>query len=942
MASGSRVRSEGHSASVVPEAIAVVGIGALYPAARGAEQYWRLLTAPATDGTPAPAAGGLGDIEVDVAGFGIPPAQTGTMSRMQLLALEAARQCLQDAGYDRRPLPSVRVDVTVGTCFGLDRQYANALRIEGARYAVELGRTLAEHGGHASDANADTTEEFRAALIRRLGASPHDRVSELVSSIPARVASAFKLRGRTLALESADVTSYLGLAYAMDSLRAGLSDAVLLITGQRHEGPFVARAFAAKGLGQKGSPGATAPYDTGPFSEGVGALLLKRLSSAEQDGDRVYATVRSCVLRHEGRPGAFRYPVRDGLWEEAAAAGRTTCAAAAEAVQYVESAGSGFAGESHAEQRALAASFTGAAPGSVAVGSVRDRLGHTFANAGLAGVGKIALALHHRRLPGGGTRAPMPHGGALRAVAGTEDWPPPSSGGPRRAALVGSSLTGTVAHVVMEEYGTPHSGGGAPAQGHRAITGAGTVSREGPVPIAVVGFAGRFAGCPDAEAFWARTLAGRSMVGPVPDDVFDRSIYYAPGSLSLDRSYTDQGASVPVPDGPPPGLRLPPSRYAALDAAQRVALDVAAELFARRGYPPGGLPGSGLVAVGSNLGLHNERRLNSLLCVDVLEQVADGLDALGALPARTRREVLRLVRDRTVADTDFTHALDGCLASGVAALIANEFALDAVPVAVEAACASSLAALDLAVGRLRSGAVDYALAGGVELPCNARDMVLCSSLGLLSHGRITPFDEAADGFSPGDGCALFLLKRYDDALRDGDPIHGLLRSIGASNDARSLIAPDITGQASAMLQAFDQVEFAPADVGYLEAHGTGTRVGDRVEIAAVAQVYGAVPRRRPLDIGSAKSFFGHTFAAAGGTGLLRALHAVRTATVPPNTGLRTLSPELALDRIPGRIRIDAAPWEAPDGRPRRAAVSSFGTGGINYHLLLEEYQGRPR
>ncbi len=941
MASGSRVRPEGHSPSVTPEAIAVVGIGALYPAARGAEQYWRLLTAPATDGTPAPAAGGLGDIEVDVAEFGIPPAHTATMARMQVLVLEAARQCLEDAGYGRRPLPSDRVDVAVGTCLGLDRQYANALRIEGARYAAELERTLAGHDGHASDASAGTAEEFRAALTRRLGASPHDRVGELVSSIPARVASAFKLRGRTLALESADVTSHLGLAYAVDNLRAGLSDAVLLITGQRHEGRFVARALAAKGLGGQASTGATAPCDTGPFSEGVGALLVKRLSSAEQDGDRVYATVRTCVLRHEGRPGVFRYPVRAGLWEEAAVAGRTTCTDAAEAVQYVEAGGYGVAAESHAEQRALTALFTGAAPGSVAVGSVRDRLGHTFANAGLAGISKVALALHHRRLPGGGTRSQVPHGGALRTVPRTEDWPAPSGGGPRRAALVGSSLTGTVAHVVMEEYRTPHRGGGAPPEGRRAVTGTG-VSRARPIPIAVVGFAGRFAGCPDTEAFWAHTLAGRSMVGPVPDDVFDRSLYYAPGALSLDRSYTDQGASLPVPDGPPPGLRLPPSRYAALDAAQRVALDVAAELFARRGYPPGGLPGSGLVAVGSNLGLHNERRLNSLLCVDVLEQVADGLAALGSLSARTRRELLRLVRDRSATDADFTHALDGCLASGVAALIANEFALDAVPVAVEAACASSLAALDLAVGRLRSGAVDYALAGGVELPCNARDMVLCSSLGLLSHERITPFDEAADGFSPGDGCALFLLKRYEDALRDGDPIHGLLRSVGASNDAKSLIAPDIAGQASAMLQAFDQVEFEPSDVDYLEAHGTGTRVGDRVEIAAVAQVYGAVPRRRPLDIGSAKSFFGHTFAAAGGTGLLRALHAVRTATVPPNTGLRNLSPDLALEHIPGRVRTDAAPWEAPDGHPRRAAVSSFGTGGINYHLLLEEYQGRPR
>lgn len=928
---------EGHSLPAASEPIAVAGIAALYPAARGVEDYWRFLTAPATDDAGMSTADALDGLDIDVTAFGIPPAQTGSMSRMQVLALEAARQCLEDAGYRRRPLPSDRVDVVVGTCLGLDRQYANALRVEGARYAAELERALPAYGDAAEPGGVGTAEEFRAALIRRLGASPHDKVGELVSSIPARVASAFKLRGRTFALESADVTSHMGLAYAVDSLRAGLTDAVLLIAGQRHEGPFAARAFAAKGIGEPAGAG------TGPFSEGVGALLLKRLSCAERDGDRVYATVRECGVRHEGRPGVFRYPTRAGLREEAAAAGRQADATAADTVQYAECSQYGVGAGSQAEQQALITLFGRSEPGSVAVGSVRDRIGHTLANAGVASVSKVVLALYHGTLPGGGTEARLPPGDAFRAVPDTEDWPEPPDGGPRRAALLGASLTGTVAHIVMEEYRAPQRGGGAAAEVLRPASRA-PASRTGPEPIAVVGFAGRCAGAPDAETFWARTLAGRTMVGPVPDDVLDRHLYYAPGAIGLDRSYSDQGAPLPMPDGPPPGLRFPPGRYAALDTAQRVALGVAAALFAQRGSPSGELPGAGLIAVGSNLGLHNERRLNSLLAADVLEEVAEGLNALGPLTARGRQEVLRLVRERTGdgADVDFTHALDGSLASGIAALIANEFALDAVPVAVEAACASSLAALDLAVGRLRSGAVDYALAGGVELPCNARDMVLCSSLGLLSHDRITPFDEAADGFSPGDGCALFLLKRYEDALRDGDPVHGLLRSIGAANDAKSLIAPDVVGQAAAMRQAFDQVEFGPSDVGYLEAHGTGTRVGDRVEIAAVTQVYGAVPRRRPLDIGSAKSFFGHTFAAAGGTGLLRALHAVRTATVPPNTGLHTLSPDLALDRIPARVRTAAAPWTTPDGEPRRAAVSSFGTGGIDYHLLLEEHTDGPR
>ncbi|MEV0504546.1 polyketide synthase, partial [Streptomyces spectabilis] len=252
------------------------------------------------------------------------------------------------------------------------------------------------------------------------------------------------------------------------------------------------------------------------------------------------------------------------------------------------------------------------------------------------------------------------------------------------------------------------------------------------------------------------------------------------------------------------------------------------------------------------------------------------------------------------------------------------------------ACASSLAALDVAVGALRSGAADFAVAGGVELACTTRDMVLCSALGLLSHSRNAPFDAAADGFTPGDGCGLFLLKRYDDARRDGDTVHGVIRAVGASNDAKSLIAPDVAGQVRAMQRAFAQVDFEPCTVDYLEAHGTGTKVGDRVEIAAAARLYAGGPRAGALRIGSAKSFFGHTFAAAGSAGLLRTLLALRAGTLPPNTLLRTLNPALGLAAIPAEIATRAEPWPRPPGRPRRAAVSSFGTGGINYHVLVEE------
>ncbi|MGW2596943.1 beta-ketoacyl [acyl carrier protein] synthase domain-containing protein [Streptomyces klenkii] len=931
------------------EPIAIVGIAALYPGVRGADAFWRSLTEP----PPPPGAGApsLADIEVDVAQFGIPPAQAGALTRMQLLMLEAARECLEDAKAGDRTLRAERTDVVAGVCAGLDRQYANALRVESSRYARELERamTAPEFGGSARTA-AQAADELRTAVVRRLGASPHDRVGEMASTIPARIAGAFKMRGRTLALESADATSFLALAHALDSLRGGLSEAVLVVTGQREEGPFLRAALAAKGLIAAQTRPFAADGDGFALGEGVGALLLKRLSSAVRDGDRVYATVRGCAVRHEGRPGVFRYSTSVERRAGAARAALDSCGASPASVGYVECGGSGVAHETRAELDALAAVYTGAGPGSVVVGSVRDRLGHTFANAGLASVTKAALALYHRRLPAQLPPEPGPGPGpAFRTLPEPRKWLREAGAGPRRAAVSGASLTGTLCHLVLEEHdpdaAAPAAERPRTARVSAVLPAAPPVTLSAaPEPIAIVGYGGRFGDAPDADAFWAAMLTGKDRIGPLPESLLDRELYYEPGKLSLTRSYTDQGSPLEVPAQPPEGLRVPPRRWAAMDAAQRVALSVAGELLARRGPAAAALRGPGLVATGTNLSLARERRAAAGLALGEVESAVGGLAALGRLDPTETATLLDLVRERYAPEPGprGPEDLDGALAGGVAAVIANEYGLDAVPLGIEAACASSLAALDVAVGRLRSGSVDYALAGGVELPCNARDMVLCSALGLLSHGRITPFDAAADGFTPGDGCALFLLKRYADARRDGDAIHGLLCGIGASNDAKSLIAPDADGQVRAMRQAFGQAGFDPADVGYLEAHGTGTRVGDRVEIAAVARVYASPHRRRPLEIGSAKSFFGHTFAAAGAAGLLRALHALRTGVLPANAGLTTVNPELELDRVPARVSTASRPWESAPGRPRRAGVSSFGTGGINYHVLIEEHLDGPR
>ncbi|MFG1667001.1 polyketide synthase [Streptomyces sp. Y7] len=942
------------------EPVAIVGIAALYPGVSGADEYWELLNREFSCGVGDPAAGSLDDLRIDIARFGIPPAQAGAMARMQVLMLEAARQCLSDAGHPGQALPADRTDVITGTCFGLDRQHANALRIAAGRYAHEVELAAVAEGVDEAAARA-AAGELRSLVARHTGASPHDRVGEMASTIPARIATAFRFRGRTLAVEAAEATSFVALDHAVRNLRRGVSDAVLVVTGQRWESPFLTSALRAKGLMGPTSRGTTG-HEPGRVGEGVGALLLKRLSRAVRDGDRTYAVILDSSVRHDSRPGAFRSSRSAEVRRSLARASLRAAAVRPESVTYVECVGSAVAAEAEAELEALAGLHGGAASASVAVGSVRERLGNTFANAGVAAVTKVALALHHRRIPpqralGGAVESGPPGGTPLRLPARSEEWRASADATPRRAAVLGASFTGTVCHLVVQEYADDGAGAAAEPTGpgeRRASstpgrvqgTGGGTTAVPCPEPIAVVGVAGRFAGAADADSFWQVVSSGETRIGPVPESVLDRELYYAPGALSLTHSYTDHGGHVPVPQEPPGDVRIIPLRHAAMDDTQRLALAVAAELFRGRAAHPGTggaagrLTGTGLVAIGTNLGLTRERRAHAEMSLRSWDETVLRLPGLDGLSALQKKALLETVRERMPGAPDHAMspaALDGCLASGVAALLANEYRLDAVPLGVEAACASSLAALDLCVGALRQGTADFAVTGGVELACNTRDMVLCSALGLLSHSTNAPFDQAADGFSPGDGCGLFLLKRYGDARRDGDDIVGLISGIGASNDAKSLIAPDVEGQLLAMRRAFAEVDFGPSAVDYLEAHGTGTKVGDRVEIAAAARMYGGEQRSRPLEIGSAKSFFGHTFAAAGSAGLLRTLLALRAGTLPPNANLRTLNPALDLDAVPAVVPTAPSPWHRRPGQPRRAAVSSFGTGGINYHVLVEEH-----
>ncbi|MBK9655585.1 MAG: hypothetical protein IPO66_08940 [Rhodanobacteraceae bacterium] len=278
------------------------------------------------------------------------------------------------------------------------------------------------------------------------------------------------------------------------------------------------------------------------------------------------------------------------------------------------------------------------------------------------------------------------------------------------------------------------------------------------------------------------------------------------------------------------------------------------------------------------------------------------------------------------------------MSGGTAAILAQAMGLNAGSYCLDAACASSLYAIKLACDQLIDGDADLMLAGAVQRADPLFLQMGFAALGALSQsGQSRPFHRDADGLLPAEGCAILALKRLDDARRDGDTIHAVIRGIGLSNDGRGkgLLVPDEAGQQRAMRAAYAQAGIDPAQVSLLECHATGTTVGDGAELRSSAAVFAGA---RELPIGSLKSNLGHLITVAGAAGLIKLIEALHHGVRPPNRQVD--APTAALDGTPFRLLQQAEPW--PDDIPRIAAISAFGFGGNNAHLILSQDEGRPR
>ncbi|HEU5472314.1 MAG TPA: SDR family NAD(P)-dependent oxidoreductase [Actinophytocola sp.] len=426
----------------------------------------------------------------------------------------------------------------------------------------------------------------------------------------------------------------------------------------------------------------------------------------------------------------------------------------------------------------------------------------------------------------------------------------------------------------------------------------GSVSRAAGEPLAVIGVGLRMPGdANDLDDLWTVLAEGRDTVGPVPPGRFSRTEpEIGPGSFLADVAHFDAAF-----------FGISPREAEPMDPQHRLLLETAWNCLEDAGIRPDELRDSRTgVFVGAGAGEYSTHRQG---------RPAD------------------------------TYTLTGSLPSFNAGRLAYHLGLQGPALAVDTACSSSLVALHLAAEALRNGECELALAGGVQVLADpAAFVALGRSNALAPDGRSKTFSANADGYGRGEGVGVLAMTRLSDAVRAGRRILGVIRGSAVNHDGASsgITAPNGSAQRKVIRAALDSAGLGPADIDYVECHGTGTRLGDPIEVQALAAVYGTgrAPGRE-LGLGTAKSVIGHLESAAGIAGVCKMLAALRNDTLPATLHSNPRNPHIPWDDLPVRVVDTPQPWPRIDSRPRRAGVSSFGLSGTNAHVIVEEAPADP-
>ncbi|MBW2643087.1 MAG: acyltransferase domain-containing protein [Deltaproteobacteria bacterium] len=458
------------------------------------------------------------------------------------------------------------------------------------------------------------------------------------------------------------------------------------------------------------------------------------------------------------------------------------------------------------------------------------------------------------------------------------------------------------------------------------------------LPVAIIGMGCLFPKSSGLKEYWRLLFHGEDAITDVPETHWLSEDFYDIDPKKPDHVYCKRGGFVSPVSFDPTEFGIPPSSLEATDTSQLLGLIVTQKALENSGYGAGdhfnrdrtsvilGVTGTQelVIPLGARLGHPIWRR---------------ALEKSGVNAEKTE-EIIQRISDSYVSWQE--NSFPGLLGNVVAGRICNRFDLGGTNCVVDAACASSMSAIHLAIMELVSGRSDMVITGGIDMlndifmhMCFAKTMVLSPT------GNARPFSKDADGTVLGEGIGMFVLKRLEDAEKDGNRIYAVIKGVGTSSDGKSqsIYAPRVEGQTKALQTAYNEAGIDPATVELIEAHGTGTRVGDEVEFQALNNFFGKSDKSDKLcALGSVKSMIGHTKAAAGAAGLMKAALSIYNKVLPPTLKVVEPDPKLNIHQSPFYLNTKTRPWFSKNEHPRRAGISSFGFGGSNFHVVVEEYQ----
>jgi acyl transferase domain-containing protein/3-hydroxymyristoyl/3-hydroxydecanoyl-(acyl carrier protein) dehydratase len=943
------------------ERVAIVGVGGIFAGSPDPERLWANV-AGAVDATrevppgrwhlPASEAfdprvaeadrvystrgGFVEGFRLDPEGLDLDPELIGRLDPMFHLALHAGRQAWRDAvieGLDRD-----RVGVVIGNIV-LPTEATSALARE------TLGRTFAERLG-VPDEEAGATEPLNA----------------YAAGLPAGLlARALGLRGGSYTLDAACASSLYALKLAADELLEGRADAMITGGLSRPDPLYTQMGFSQ--LRALSASGRASPFDARGdglvVGEGAGMFVLKRLGDALRQGDAIYGVIAGVGLSNdvdggllapssEGQLRAMRAAYERAGWDP-------------RDVDLIECHATGTPVGDAVEFRSLRELWgpSGWSPGGCAISSVKSNIGHALTAAGAAGLLKVLLAFRNETLPPTANFAsPSPSldydGGPFRVLTEPQPWPRRADGRPRRAAISGFGFGGINAHALIEEW---IPGGPAPRPGLPAATPAtqpvtppprpsparGEGGRE-EAPLAIVGMSAHVGPFRGLRAFQERVLGGDIPGEPhaprnwwgVPESDWYRRTQHSALSTQHSALSTPLGTQhsrgyyldeVAIPAG---RFRIPPKELEEMLPQQSLALRVAAEAIADAGWDDRVRARAGVV-VGIALDLNTT---NFQLRWSILKRARRWADRLGLeLSDEEFERWTRALRDASGPPLTANRTM-GALGGLVASRIAREFRVGGPSFTVSGEETSGARALDVAARLLRRGEIDEAIVAAVDLTGDVRMVLAADRVRPFSpSGVARPLAEDADGMIPADGAVAVVLKRLDDAVRDGDRIYAVVRGVGSSGGS------DAASYSAAARRALDEAGVDPSAIGYVEANGSGRPDEDRVEAEALADLGRGRPGPSACALGSSCGDVGHAGAASGLVSVVKAALVLHQQILPPLRGTGVLRPELAGDRSPYFAPRGPQFWlrDRDDG-PRRATVASLGTDGNVLHVVLEAFE----